>query len=74
MRPNVLKGHVLPREGKLYDPYSFGRNGEGNTKCSCGVESPVLPSTRARQQWHRDHKDEVREALAIEHAFQSALV
>jgi hypothetical protein len=27
--------------------------------CRCGEVSPPLPSTRARKQWHREHKAEV---------------
>lgn len=59
MRSNRLAGHELPNEGRIY------WNGiyivrEGQTRCSCGVESPTLPSANARRRWHANHKDEVR--------------
>jgi hypothetical protein len=31
----------------------------GRTRCECGEWSPELPSTAARQRWHRDHKNDV---------------
>lgn len=65
----VLKGHGLLFEGKAYQengsPFSWSEK-VGCGKCSCGALSPVLPSKRKRQQWHRQHKDEVRAAQASE--------
>lgn len=58
MRANRLAGHTLPNEGAIYDGvYIVSR---GSTRCSCGVESPPLPSDNARRKWHRDHKDTIR--------------
>lgn len=59
-----LTGHALRREGAVYDDNgrlldSGGqvvRSGPGRAKCECGALSEVLPSTSARQKWHRDHK------------------
>ena len=71
MRSNVLVGHMLKREGRVFNPTnSYGSNGSGSTACSCGQWSGVLPSTRARQQWHREHKAEVRKTSAVPHDFQ----
>ena len=63
MNPNRLPGHTLPCEGRVQ---LGGRligdgSGEGRAACSCGQESPLLPNTRTRQQWHRDHKDDLRQ-------------
>jgi hypothetical protein len=59
---NRLAGHALPYEGRIADRLAYwgSRGGEGATRCSCGEESPVLPSTSARQRWHREHKDAIR--------------
>jgi len=62
MPSNRLSGHTLPLEGRVQ---LAGRligdgNGEGRAVCSCTDYSPLLPSTRARQQWHREHKDQIR--------------
>lgn len=63
MGSNRLAGHELSNEGRIYgDGIYIVR--EGKTRCSCGVESPVLPSANARRRWHANHKDEVRGAMA----------
>lgn len=58
----LLSGHVLRGEGNPYDaagrPSSDWRH--GRAKCSCGALSDPLPSSRQRQQWHREHKDAIR--------------
>lgn len=57
-----LPGHSLPLKGRVQ---LAGRligdgNGEGSAACSCGAYSPLLPSSRARRKWHRDHKNDIR--------------
>lgn len=56
----IVPGHHLPFEGKTKAQWMY-RSGvaSGSTKCSCGVESPVLPTIAARQRWHREHKLDV---------------
>lgn len=39
------------------------RDNDGHARCSCGTESPHLPSQGKRRAWHRQHKTEVSEAL-----------
>lgn len=51
----IVKGHTLRFEGRM--PY--GASTVGSSYCSCGEKSPVLPSARARQRWHREHKGRV---------------
>ena len=57
----LVKGHTLVMEGRLswcrYDSLShhFGRG-----TCSCGAQSDELPTTTARQRWHRNHKEEMK--------------
>lgn len=67
MRRTALRGHALQHEGRACEPANdrFGleltRQSEGVAICECGVASPTLPSTAARQRWHREvHKPEVR--------------
>jgi hypothetical protein len=64
---NRLAGHTLPCEGRVQlGGHIIGDgSGEGRACCSCGRESPLLPSTRARKQWHRDHKNDVRSELGL---------
>jgi hypothetical protein len=55
-----VPGHILPNRGIRAD-WRPGeapalRHGTGVARCSCGETSPVLPSTKARTRWHRDHK------------------
>lgn len=62
MKANRLVGHGLRMEGRVQ---LAGRligdgNGEGRGSCTCGVDSPLLPSTAARKRWHREHKDAIR--------------
>ncbi len=62
-----LSGHVLPYDGRLQVAGRLAdgdANASGRTVCSCGEESPLLPSTNARRQWHRDHKDRIRAEMA----------
>lgn len=49
-------------EGRVPDPFArWGqRNGPGSALCECGERSPDLPTTAARQRWHRDHKQAIR--------------
>lgn len=74
MRHTAIRGHALQHEGgsmEVWDPRSCARE-IGGTKvgpsyapvgkalCECGEWSPELPSTAARQRWHRDvHKPAV---------------
>lgn len=65
MKTNTrLAGHELRHEGRVWNGVTreYG-NGSGVTACTCGVESPYLPSTNARKRWHREHKDAVRAAM-----------
>lgn len=62
MKSNRLAGHVIKNEGRLGNantPWSQ-RHAMGAIQCSCGDWSPQLPSTNARREWHREHKDDVR--------------
>jgi hypothetical protein len=59
MRANRLAGHELPNEGRLYENGIYPVR-QGVATCSCGEKSDPLPSANARQQWHRDHKNDVR--------------
>ncbi len=56
-----VAGHALPWEGRVVDRWAYGGlgNGGGPARCSCGEKSPHLPSTAARQRWHRQHKEAV---------------
>lgn len=59
-RQIIVKGHTLPFEGQLRSPLGHTNNGPGHGACSCGAKSPEpLPSTAARQRWHREHKLEI---------------
>lgn len=49
-----LSGHGLRFEGRVSNYFGMG-SGEGRGRCSCGAESSVLPTTAARQRWHRKH-------------------
>lgn len=59
MNRNRLAGHTLPQEGRVYGPTGI-RKTLGKARCSCGAESPTLSSNKGRQDWHRQHKDEIR--------------
>lgn len=60
----MLPGHTLVAEGAPHDNLGNrlegGLTGVGRAKCTCGGLSEMLNSTRARQQWHRDHKNQIR--------------
>jgi hypothetical protein len=60
VRSNRLAGHTLPNEGRVFG-YQLGCM-VGSARCSCGEESPSLPSANARKKWHREHKDKIRAA------------
>ncbi len=64
-RSNRLAGHTLPFKGRVHLGTTIigDGNGQGRTKCSCGDDSPMLPSTAARKKWHRDHKNDIRSGL-----------
>lgn len=58
-----VKGHTLPFEGRVRSVYRYG-SGPGHGRCSCGAASAdMLPSTAARQRWHRQHKSDVLAAV-----------
>jgi hypothetical protein len=66
MRNTRLSGHALWGEGSPYKPgehtpwvRAFGTS-SGAAVCTCGEASGVLESNAARQQWHRDHKEAIR--------------
>lgn len=62
----IVKGHTLPFEGRVYG-YLGLASGPGLGRCSCGVTSgKQLPTTAARQRWHREHKQAVIDRLASE--------
>jgi hypothetical protein len=69
----TVRGHALQFEGQALVPYDdpepppwapvyrLTHRSEGVAYCECGAVSPTLPSTAARQRWHREvHKPEVR--------------
>jgi len=58
--------HGLHREGRPYDETGqrWDFSGNGHAKCSCGELSPVLPSNRARQRWHKTHKAQIAQEAA----------
>ena len=61
-----VPGHTLVGAGAPFDAQGRylhweGTRGTGHGKCSCGELSEVLPTAAARKQWHRDHKDRVRQ-------------
>jgi hypothetical protein len=61
MKVNRLPGHSLIAEGRVQIPGQPSRSGTGPATCECGDESPELASTTRRKQWHRDHKDDIRQ-------------
>jgi hypothetical protein len=60
----LLKGHALIGEGAPHKadgsrgyvdwPFAHG-------KCSCGALSPLTSSVALRKQWHREHKQQIRD-------------
>ena len=65
-----LPGHELWSEGAPYrrgdqahvrcGGWMLGTSGEGYAVCSCGATSEVLTSANKRKQWHRDHKQTIK--------------
>lgn len=73
MRRTALAGHALRAEGQAYRPGDPEQGEEspwirvhyswtGVALCECGETSPPVDTVRARQQWHREHKEQVRNA------------
>lgn len=65
----LVPGHTLAYEGAAHNEHGhvivgytgyIHRGGKGRGKCSCGEMSEVLDSGKQRQQWHRDHKAQIR--------------
>ncbi len=54
-----VPGHMLRDSGRIWVGWPLLRYsyGPGYGVCSCGERSPDLPSTAARQRWHRQHKE-----------------
>ena len=68
-----LAGHALVSKGDAHTAegdYAFDHHlwirtsGQGYGKCECGVFSPEVDGRTYRREWHRQHKDEVRQAQA----------
>lgn len=62
-RFSKMTGHALLYEGRAVEAteggdvvLAYGRPQAGRAACQCGEWSDVLPSTRQRQEWHREHK------------------
>lgn len=56
----VVAGHGLVSEGHAFNADgSWSHERTGHAKCGCGEMSEELPSTSARQKWHRGHKADV---------------
>jgi hypothetical protein len=49
-------------ETELGDRMEGSRYSDGHAHCSCGAESPHLPSGGRRKQWHKDHKRQIAAA------------
>ena len=65
---NQVHGHTLRSEGAPHreDRSRIGWNGtagKGRGLCSCGALSDVLPSASQRKQWHREHKQTIRDEM-----------
>lgn len=52
----VERGHAHDDDGVL-KPALYNSSVWGRARCACGALSPGLPSTLARQRWHRDHRE-----------------
>lgn len=70
----IVRGHALRDEGAPYDEHGRPRQtadggvqhgGTGHALCECGQLSPLLASDRERKSWHRGHKAEIRDAVAV---------
>lgn len=64
--PIRVRGHAIAEAGRAHDadgvlkprpPLGAGQG--GRCRCSCGALSEQLPSTLARTQWHRRHREEL---------------
>lgn len=61
--PLLVPGHGIVERGHAHDdagvlkPAPYGAPVRGRGRCVCGELSPSLPSTLARQRWHRDHRE-----------------
>lgn len=59
----ILPGHGLEYEGRRRyeaDGITWSRDGSGAARCRCGALSEPGITTKAAQQWHREHKDSLR--------------
>jgi hypothetical protein len=59
-----LAGHGLRYEGAAFSmPGQRARNesGPGMALCECGTYSPQIKNRAQRKQWHKDHKDDIRQ-------------
>lgn len=57
-----VSGHYLINEGAPHDAFGYRLSWnapQGCGKCSCGLLSDWLDSTRARQRWHLAHKADI---------------
>lgn len=68
-----LAGHALIGNGTPFtsrgtrvnrDRYWLGAGGPGRAKCTCGELSDVQDGLQDRRDWHRQHKDRVRESTS----------
>lgn len=58
-----LAGHSLRYEGAAFmGPKMRARDasGPGMALCECGTYSPLIKNRAQRKQWHKDHKDDIR--------------
>ncbi|MDQ8040652.1 hypothetical protein RDI86_02195 [Cellulosimicrobium sp. XJ-DQ-B-000] len=68
-----LAGHELLWEGAPHEKrangtfsrrWGQGTGGTGHGLCSCGASSGEMTSGTQRKKWHREHKQQIREAQA----------
>lgn len=57
----LVPGHTLVNRGR-----SFLDGQLSYAECSCGAVSTFLPSTRARQRWHRAHREMMVKAVSVD--------
>ena len=63
MKHNRVPGHELADvDADVPGGDRFGRPRAGRALCACGELSPVLPSRTQRLEWHRIHKDQIKNA------------
>lgn len=58
-----LVGHGLRYEGSAFEREGLRArdfSGPGMALCECGTYSPLIKNRAQRQQWHKDHKDDIR--------------